>query len=63
MFKNLPTMKGLQKSFPQAIGLPFLSPTEDAQLQFKIGENGLKRLSGEDVSSAAQFILTSGHST
>jgi hypothetical protein len=48
MFRNLPTLK----SFPQAIGLPFLSPTEDAQLQFKVGDNGMKRLSGADVSCA-----------
>lgn len=47
MFRNLPTFKSL----PQAIGLPFLSSAEDAQVQFKAGENGLKRLSGEDVSA------------
>lgn len=46
MFRNLPTFKSL----PQAIGLPFLSSTEDAQLAFKASENGLKRLSGPDVS-------------
>jgi hypothetical protein len=46
MFRNLPTFKSL----PQAIGLPFLSSAEDAQVQFKAGDNGLKRLSGEDVS-------------
>lgn len=46
MLRNLPTFKSL----PQAIGLPFLSSREDAQLAFKAGENGLKRLSGDDVS-------------
>jgi hypothetical protein len=45
MFKNLPTFR----SFPQAIGLPFLSSTEDAQLKFKSGDFGIKRLSGEEV--------------
>lgn len=45
MFRNLPTFKSL----PQAIGLPFLSSSEDAQLAFKAGENGLKRLSQGDV--------------
>lgn len=47
MFRNLPTFKSL----PQAIGLPFLSSSEDAQIAFKAGDNGLKRLSGSDVSS------------
>lgn len=36
-------------SLPQAIGLPFLSETEDAQLKFKTGPNGVKRLSGPEV--------------
>lgn len=36
-------------SLPQAIGLPFLSATEDAQLKFKTGPNGVKRLSGAEV--------------
>ena len=45
MFRNLPTIK----SFPSAIGLPFLSSYEDAQLKFKSGENGIKRLTGEEV--------------
>ncbi|BEJ11066.1 hypothetical protein CspHIS471_0104880 [Cutaneotrichosporon sp. HIS471] len=45
MFRNLPTFKSL----PQAIGLPFLSSSEDAQLAFKAGDNGLKRLSQVDV--------------
>lgn len=36
-------------SLPQAIGLPFLSETEDAQLKFKTGPNGVKRLSGAEV--------------
>ncbi|KAK8864156.1 hypothetical protein IAR55_001402 [Kwoniella newhampshirensis] len=45
MFKNLPTFK----SFPQAIGLPFLSTQEDAQLKFKSGEGGVKRLYSEEV--------------
>lgn len=45
MFSKLPTFKSL----PQAIGLPFLSSQEGALLDFKGGNNGLKRLSGEDV--------------
>lgn len=45
MFKNLPTFRSL----PQAIGLPFLSSTEDAQLKFKSGNDGIKRLSDEEV--------------
>ncbi|KAK4683945.1 hypothetical protein P7C73_g6263, partial [Tremellales sp. Uapishka_1] len=45
MFKNLPTFKSL----PSAIGLPFLSTQEDAQLTFKAGTNGIKRLSGDEV--------------
>ncbi len=45
MFRNLPTFKSL----PQAIGLPFLSSSEDAQLAFKASDNGLKRLSQGDV--------------
>lgn len=48
MFRNLPTLKSL----PQAIGLPFLSSQEDALLTFKSGVNGVKRLSGDDVSWA-----------
>lgn len=36
-------------SLPQAIGLPFLSATEDAQLKFKTAPNGVKRLSGAEV--------------
>ncbi|CAD6591489.1 MAG: hypothetical protein TREMPRED_000099, partial [Tremellales sp. Tagirdzhanova-0007] len=36
MLKNLPTFRSL----PQAIGLPFLSTTEDAQLKFKSGDFG-----------------------
>ena len=45
MFRKLPTFKSL----PQAIGLPFLSTTEDAQLKFKSGDNGVKRLAGDEV--------------
>ncbi|OCF31019.1 hypothetical protein I316_07290 [Kwoniella heveanensis BCC8398] len=46
MFKNLPTFKSL----PQAIGLPFLSSTEDAQLKFKSSPmTGIKRLYGDEV--------------
>ncbi|WVQ99152.1 hypothetical protein IAU59_006284 [Kwoniella sp. CBS 9459] len=46
MFKNLPTFKSL----PQAIGLPFLSSNEDAQLKFKSSATtGIKRLYGDDV--------------
>jgi hypothetical protein len=47
MFKRLPTFKSL----PQAIGLPFLSTQEDAQLKFKSGDNGIKRLYGDEVSN------------
>ncbi|WVQ82249.1 hypothetical protein IAT38_004377 [Cryptococcus sp. DSM 104549] len=45
MFKNLPTFKSL----PQAIGLPFLSTQEDAQLKFKSSPGGIKRLYGDEV--------------
>ncbi|WWD17544.1 hypothetical protein CI109_101985 [Kwoniella shandongensis] len=45
MFKNLPGFK----SFPQAIGLPFLSTQEDAQLKFKSSEGGVKRLYSDEV--------------
>ncbi|WVF71750.1 hypothetical protein IAT40_006558 [Kwoniella sp. CBS 6097] len=46
MFKNLPTFKSL----PQAIGLPFLSSNEDAQLKFKSSPiTGVKRLYGDEV--------------
>lgn len=45
MFKSLPTFKSL----PQAIGLPFLSSQEDAQLKFRSGENGIRRLYGDQV--------------
>ncbi|WWC70472.1 uncharacterized protein I206_104423 [Kwoniella pini CBS 10737] len=47
MFKNLPTFKSL----PQAIGLPFLSTQEDAQLKFKSSSNGIKRLYSDEVIS------------
>jgi hypothetical protein len=46
MFKNLPTFKSL----PQAIGLPFLSTQEDAQLKFKSSDGGIKRLYSDQVS-------------
>ncbi|OXH42508.1 hypothetical protein J008_00023 [Cryptococcus neoformans] len=36
------------KSLPQAIGLPFLSQAEDAQLKFKSSPAGIKRLSGPE---------------
>ncbi|WVW83585.1 hypothetical protein I302_105606 [Kwoniella bestiolae CBS 10118] len=45
MFKNLPTFKSL----PQAIGLPFLSTQEDAQLKFKSSPGGIKRLYSDEV--------------
>ncbi|WRT66068.1 uncharacterized protein IL334_003020 [Kwoniella shivajii] len=45
MFRNLPTFKSL----PQAIGLPFLSSQEDAQLKFKSNITGIKRLYGDEV--------------
>jgi hypothetical protein len=47
MFKSLPSFK--VKSLPQAIGLPFLSTQEDAQLKFRSGEGGIKRLYGDEV--------------
>lgn len=49
MFKKLPTLPTL-KSLPQAIGLPFLSTQEDAQLKFKSAEGGVKRLYSDQVS-------------
>lgn len=45
MLKRLPTFKAI----PQAIGLPFLSSQEDAQLKFRSGDNGIKRLYGAEV--------------
>ena len=54
MFKNLPTFR----TFPQAIGLPFLSSTEDAQLKFKSGDNGIKRLSLDDVLFSPSYTLS-----
>lgn len=36
------------KSLPQAIGLPFLSPAEDAQLKFKSSPAGIQRLAGPE---------------
>lgn len=45
MLKRLPTFK----TIPQAIGLPFLSSQEDAQLKFRSGDNGIKRLYGDEV--------------
>ncbi|WWC61589.1 uncharacterized protein I303_104173 [Kwoniella dejecticola CBS 10117] len=47
MFKNLPTFKSL----PQAIGLPFLSTQEDAQLKFKSSPGGIKRLYSDEIIS------------
>ena len=40
LLKGLPTFKSL----PSAIGLPFLSSAEDAQLKFKSGDYGVRRL-------------------
>ena len=48
LLKGLPTFKSL----PSAIGLPFLSSAEDAQLKFRSGDNGIKRLYGEEVGVA-----------
>ena len=50
MFRKLPTLPTL-KSLPQAIGLPFLSTQEDAQLKFKSELNGIKRLQSDEVSA------------
>ena len=58
MFRNLPTLPTF-KSLPQAIGLPFLSTQEDAQLRFKSGENGIKRLYGDSVSP--HMLASSSH--
>ena len=49
MFKSFPKSLPALKSLPQAIGLPFLSTQEDAQLRFRSGDNGIKRLYGDDV--------------
>lgn len=54
MFKRLPTFKSL----PQAIGLPFLSTQEDAQLKFKSGDNGIKRLYGDEVSVILSRVMS-----
>ena len=51
MFKNLPTFKSL----PSAIGLPFLSSQEDAQLKFRSGDNGIKRLYSDEVIPLSDF--------
>ena len=45
MFKSITNFKFT----PQAIGLPFLSTQEDAQLKFKSGEAGVKRLYSDQV--------------
>jgi hypothetical protein len=55
MFKSLPSFK--VKSLPQAMGLPFLSTQEDAQLKFRSGEGGIKRLYGEEVGLASIVML------
>jgi hypothetical protein len=51
MFKNFPTFKSL----PSAIGLPFLSSQEDAQLKFRSGDNGIKRLYSDEVIPLSDF--------
>lgn len=56
MFRKLPTLKSL----PSAIGLPFLSTQEDAQLKFRSGESGIKRLYGDEVSSRIISIQGGG---
>ena len=59
MFRNLPTLKSL----PQAIGLPFLSTQEDAQLKFKSELNGIKRLYGDTVSVTPHHCHTPDDTT
>ena len=49
MFKSFPKSLPTLRSLPQAIGLPFLSSQEDAQLRFRSEENGIKRLYGDEV--------------
>jgi hypothetical protein len=51
MFRNLPGFKSL----PSAIGLPFLSSEEDAQLKFRSGDNGIKRLYSDEVVPLSDF--------
>lgn len=51
MFRNLPGFK----SIPSAIGLPFLSSSEDAQLKFRSSENGIKRLYSDNVIPLSDF--------
>ena len=51
MFRNLPGFKSL----PSVIGLPFLSSNEDAQLKFRSGENGIKRLYSEEIVPLSDF--------
>ncbi|KAK6910396.1 hypothetical protein I203_104428 [Kwoniella mangroviensis CBS 8507] len=55
MFKNLPTFKSL----PQAIGLPFLSTQEDAQLKFKSSPGGIKRLHSDEVIPSSDVLYWS----
>lgn len=43
------------KSLPSVIGLPFLSSTEDAQLKFRSGDNGIKRLYSDEVVPLSDF--------
>jgi hypothetical protein len=49
MFK-IPDFKSVQSAIGR--GLPFLSTQEDAQLNFKAGANGIKRLSSGEVSTS-----------
>jgi hypothetical protein len=60
MFKSFPKSLPTLKSLPQAIGLPFLSTQEDAQLRFRSGENGIKRLYGDEV-CLLQLVASSKH--
>jgi hypothetical protein len=45
------------RSFGSTIGLPFLSQTEDKQLSFRAGKNGIKRLYGSEVRATRDTIL------
>ena len=54
MFKSITNFKFT----PQAIGLPFLSTQEDAQLKFKSGEAGVKRLYSDQVGLHHEAVET-----
>jgi len=61
MFRSLPSLPTF-KSLPSAIGLPFLSTTEDAQLKFKSGDGGVRKLYGDEVSSSVHSYPSSQES-